>query len=131
MGRHDEQGAEYFRTLVENATDLIAVLMPNGTFRFVSRSVTAILGYQPEELLGTNAFDLVHPDDRPDVLEAIQAGLEHRDTGLPMTFQARHRDGSWRFLEATDRNLLDVEAVAGIVISGRDVTERVRAEQEL
>jgi PAS domain S-box-containing protein len=123
--------ASYFRALIENATDLIAVLHADGTIRFISGSVSRILGYRPEELLGTSAFALIHPDDLADVTEAIRAGLEHRDTGLPMTFKARHRDGSWRYLEGTDRNLLDEPAVAGIVINARDVSERVEAETAL
>ena len=125
------ESADFYRALLENATDLIAVLDADGTIRHVSDSVVRILGYRPAELVGTNAFALIHPDDLGDVLEAVRAGIERRDTGLPMTFQVRRRDGSWRFLEATDRNLLDEPAVAGLVINGRDVTDRVVAEQAL
>jgi PAS domain S-box-containing protein len=125
------ESADFYRALLENATDLIAVLDADGTIRHVSDSAVRILGYRPAELVGTNAFALIHPDDLGDVLEAVRAGIERRDTGLPMTFQVRRRDGSWRFLEATDRNLLDEPAVAGLVINGRDVTDRVVAEQAL
>jgi two-component system CheB/CheR fusion protein len=122
---------EYFRALTENAADLIAVLEADGMFRYASPSVLRILGYTAAELRGTNGFELVHPDDLPAVLDAIRAALERRDTGLPMTFKVRHKDGSWRFIEATDRNLLDNDAVRGLVINGRDVTERVRASEAL
>jgi PAS domain S-box-containing protein len=125
------ESADFYRALLENATDLIAVLDADGTIRHVSDSAVRILGYRPAELVGTNAFALIHPDDLGDVLEAVRAGIERRDTGLPMTFQVRRRDGSWRFLEATDRNLLDEPAVAGLVINGRDVTDRVVAEKAL
>ncbi|HEU0053358.1 MAG TPA: PAS domain S-box protein, partial [Longimicrobium sp.] len=127
---HAEQAlSAYFRTLVENARDVIHVINADGTTRYITPSVERVLGWTAEELIGRDAVELVHPDDR----EAAQAELRlarQTATARPLVFRAPHRDGSWRIIEATGRNLLDDPAVRGLIVNSRDVTERVRAEEE-
>ncbi len=125
------QSEERLRALTENNADLIAILDVKATVNFVSPSINRLLGYTESEWLGRNAFEFIHPDDSEAAFLAIQKGIQREDTGLPMEIRVRHKDGSWRHLEATDTNLLDNEAVAGIVINARDVTERKYAEQAL
>ena len=132
-GPHPPRAAEEspYRLLIEYATDLIAVLDANGIVRYASPSHERLLGYRPEDLIGRNAFDLVHPDDRPALLEKFAAGIAHgtdTDTG---EFRLRCTDGGWRVLDGVGRNLLDNPAIAGVLVTSRDVTERRRAETEL
>ncbi len=118
-----------FRALIENALDIITVVDPDGTITFQSPSVTRLLGYEAEELVGRRALDLIHEEDR-----AATARILARIAAAPgviekAEFRFRHKDGSWRRFEAIARNLVDEPAVAGIVINSRDVTERRLTEE--
>jgi PAS domain S-box-containing protein len=120
-----------FRALIDKGTDLIVVVDGEGRFLFVSPSATECLGWADMELVGKTAFDLVHPEDLTRL-----AGIFTEGVGVPgatggAQFRARHRDGSWRLLEATGRNLLDDQAVQGVVINARDVTEQHRLEEQV
>jgi len=114
-----------FRTLTENARDLVAILGADATILYASPSHLEVLGYAPEELVGRSAVQWIHPDD----LERV-AGLL-RDAGdgpgaLPvLEYRFRHRDGSWRTLESTGTTLSDGP---GIVVNSRDVSARRSAE---
>ncbi len=126
-----KRSEEHFRALIENATDLIGVLDAEGVIRSISPSVTRVLGYARDEWVGHTAFEFVHPDDRTAVVAEFERGLRERTPGGPITFRVCHRNSSWRVLEATDANLLDEEAVRGMVINARDITDRARAEDAL
>jgi diguanylate cyclase (GGDEF)-like protein/PAS domain S-box-containing protein len=122
---------ERFRSLVQNASDLISILDPDGVVRYESPSHRRVLGSEPEEHAGRSLLDLVHAEDRPAVEEALRQLLA--SPGEIVTFEHRlcHRDGSWRVIESTASNLLAQPAVAGIVLNSHDVTDRKRAEEKL
>lgn len=122
---------EHFRSMIENASDVITVLDAAGTIRYESPSVERVLGYRPEELVGEHAFDRVHPDDVAATRTAFAARVEGRDVGTAVEMRFRHRDGSWRVLEARGANRLDDPAINGIIVNSRDVTERCEAEAAL
>lgn len=124
-----QEQEQRFRSLVQNASDVITVVSPEGCIQYVSGSVQRILGYAPADLVGTIAVDLVHPEDRSSVIESFSELLETSCNDATSRFRFQHGDGSWRELEATGSNQLDNPAVAGIVLNARDVTERVRAER--
>ena len=120
-----------FRALVQHATDVIAVLDADGTIRYASPAVEAVLGYRPEERLGAGAFDLIHPDDVAGARRLLGHLLEAPGSVVQIALRLRHRGGDWRHLEVTAKNLLDDPAVGGIVVNYRDATERRRAEEAL
>jgi PAS domain S-box-containing protein len=128
--RDNEYGTEWYRTIVEEVNDLATVVDTDGTITYVSPGVTRILGYDPEELLGHEGYEFVHPDDRDRNAEAMEAVLS--DPSEPETVELRFRDadGSWRWIEATIRNRLDDDIINGILLSSRDITERKEAEAE-
>lgn len=119
-----------FRSLVQNSSDLILRVDHQGALRYVSPSVRHLLGYDPEQLLGTTIFDLTHPRDLP-VL--VRESYRIRDGKEVVVNASRFRtsDGQWRWLEAVANNMLSDPAVEGVVINARDVTERIRHEAEL
>lgn len=120
-----------FRSLVQNSSDIITILEADGTIRYESPSLERILGYKPEDMLGRSAFEFVHPDDRPRVMAIVKEHLTIPGSINPIELRFRHRDGSWRTLEATGNNLLHEPGVAGIVVNSRDITERKRTEDVL
>src|SRR5437868_1274729 len=126
-----KQSEEHLRSLIENATDVITVLNREGNRVYVSPSVERSLGYRPEELIGKNPFELVHPDDAQELRELFTSGISQPGFIVSKEFRIRHKDGSWYIHEATAHNLLDDPAVAGIVINSRDVTNRKRLERRL
>ena len=121
---------EYSRRLTENALDIITILNGDGTIRFESQSVEQSLGYKPDEYVGKNAFEFVHPDDLPAVIKSFSEALQKQGNTQPLTFRFRHKDGSWRMLEGVGNNLLRDPVVAGIVFNSRDITERMRLEEQ-
>ncbi len=118
----------YYRALIENALDLIALLTEDGRIRYASLAYQRVLGYAPEELLGKSAFDFVHPDDLPHVREAVAHGIASPGVPQSVTYRFRHAEGAWRILEARGVNFLHDPVIAGIVVNSRDVTEQKAAE---
>ena len=115
-----------YRTLVENSSDLISQLNPDGTYAYVSPNFEAVLGYAPAELLGHSVLELVAPDDATRIAQAIS---EHG--GGRFEFRIRKRGGEWRWFESHARTFLDEHGeLTGVVVS-RDVTERKCAAAEL
>src|SRR5690242_19775147 len=88
-----------FRALIEHCSDIITVLDADGRIQFESPSVERVLGYKPEELVGKNAFDFVHPDDLAAVREAFREAVDHPSKLPPLQFRYLHKDGSWLLLE--------------------------------
>ncbi|MSQ48654.1 MAG: PAS domain S-box protein [Deltaproteobacteria bacterium] len=128
-----EKSEAYFRSLIENSSDFIAILNPDGTLRYTSPAHERLLGYAPGELRDKNPLDFVAPEERQALQKLILLGLKN-PTAEPsklFTFHFRHHDGSWRVLEGIGTNLLHDPAVAGLVINSRDITERQRAEEAL
>jgi diguanylate cyclase (GGDEF)-like protein/PAS domain S-box-containing protein len=120
-----------FRSLVQKSYDVIAVCDAPGTVRYVSPSIEAVLGVKPDEVVGRNAFEWIHPDDGAEVAASLARLLDGTSPQRAVEFRARHQDGSWRHVELAPTNLLDDPAVGGIVCNVRDITERRRAEEEL
>ena len=120
-----------FRALTEHSTDLVSLLDAAGTVRYESDSVERVLGYNKEERVGQSAFDLIHPEDVPEVLAAFQRVIAEPGQAHRVELRARHKEGFWRWLEAIGANHLNDPAVEGIVVTSRDVTERKEAEEAL
>jgi diguanylate cyclase (GGDEF)-like protein/PAS domain S-box-containing protein len=122
---------ERFRALVQNATDVITILDDAGMVCYESPAVQRVLGYAPEELIGTDPFALIHPDDVGAVRSLFEESLRRPGVNIPAEFRFRDNAGSWRWLEVTGTNLLADPSVAGIVVNSRDVTERREAVARL
>jgi diguanylate cyclase (GGDEF)-like protein/PAS domain S-box-containing protein len=120
-----------FRSLVQNASDVIAVLDPDSTIRYVSPAVLRVGGFEPEELVGHRALDLLHTDDSSLASAHFQEILNRPGAFTTMELRARHRDGSWRWLEASAKNLLEDPGIEGIVVNYNDITARKELEEQL
>jgi diguanylate cyclase (GGDEF)-like protein/PAS domain S-box-containing protein len=120
---------QHFRSLIQHAADVIGVLDATGIIRFQSPASRLVLGFHPEEMTGTHFSTYVHPDEEPMIERFLHDVIANPGRHLPLTYRCRHKDGSWRWLEATITNLLSDPSIRGVVINARDITERMLAEQ--
>ena len=122
---------KYFRTLTENSLDILTILTRDGIYLYNSPSLKTVLGYEPAELVGRNAFGLVHPDDLACAQKAFEQAIHHPDCTVRLEFRFKHHDGSWSYLEAVGQSHLDDPEISGVVVNSRDASERKRAEASL
>src|SRR5947207_5178782 len=119
-----KRNEQYSHSLIKNGSDIIILVNEESFVTFVSPSITPILGYTPEEIVGRQVLDLVHPDD----LDTVQwmLGEIGQSTGKSLSAEYRLccKDGSWRWFEGSGTNLLHVPGIEAIVGNFRDVTER-------
>jgi PAS domain S-box-containing protein len=121
-----------YRSLVEYTSDIITVVDEDSVVRYGSPSVESVLGYLPEELVGLRAAELVHPDDQAKVLEAHRMAMRDPLTAQRgVEFRVRHKDGSWRILEALGNAFQYRSGGPQAVLTLRDVTDHRRAEAAL
>ncbi|MBI4334260.1 MAG: PAS domain S-box protein [Chloroflexi bacterium] len=116
---------EDFKSLIENALDLIIIVDSDGAISYASPAIERLLGFKPEEYVGRDFREAVHPDDAPKVMK-VSRGIS------PSTdIRVKHKDGSWRYFEGIVKKRLNNGRAAGVVINARDITERKRADEEL
>lgn len=120
-----------FQSIIENAAEGLSVIGLDGTRRYVSPALGRILGFEPKELEGSKAIDIIDPEDVPRYWQmfldvSAQFGNVREDE-----FRYRHKDGVSRTLAVTAKNLGDVTGVEGIVMNMRDVTPQRTLEERL
>jgi two-component system cell cycle sensor histidine kinase/response regulator CckA len=120
-----------FRALFENAADFTLIASPEGRLMQVSPSITDVLGYSPDELVGRIGFDFVDPDDVPAMRDFLGRVIANRGVTHGPEFRAVDASGTWHVLEPTGLNLFDDPAVDGLVYAYRDVTERRDLERRV
>jgi diguanylate cyclase (GGDEF)-like protein/PAS domain S-box-containing protein len=120
-----------FRSLVQSSSDVTALLGPSREILYLSPAARRVLGYVPEEQLGTDAFAAIHPEDVTKARETFAHVLEVPERAALMEVRLRHADGSWRWVEISSANLLADPNVAGVVLNLRDVSERKALEEQL
>ena len=120
-----------FRAMIQSSADMIFIVGPDNRIGYVSPSVTRILGYPPDALVGANAFERVHPDDLAIVREELGQVFDFENDGLPTEFRFRKADGEWVVMEALGSNQMELPSLGGVVITARDITRRKRIEQAL
>ncbi len=121
----------YYRSLIENALDIMAVVDEAGVIRFGSPSLEAVLGVSPSELKGRPSIDLIHPHDVESVIATARRGQGEPGHTARAEVRVRHHDGEWRTLDIIGRNLLEDPSVQGVVVNARDVTEKKVEEARL
>lgn len=122
---------EYFRALIENVTDIVTITDYKGNFIYTSPSIKRILGYNPDDLIGKNVFDYVHPDEKKLIFKHFQKRVRSEISRQFIEFQFKHNDGYWCTLESMGNNLLAHPAVKGFVINSRNISKRKLAQEAL
>ncbi|MDT0275785.1 sensor domain-containing diguanylate cyclase [Blastococcus goldschmidtiae] len=118
-----------FRSVVHGTSDTIFLIDDGGQVSFVSDSVEGLLGRRPAELVGAGARHLAHPDD----IAPIAPGPAGADRRIPGAFvvRVRHGDGSWRHLEMTTSDRRSDPVIGGLLLTARDVTDRIELQERL
>jgi two-component system cell cycle sensor histidine kinase/response regulator CckA len=125
--RHSE---ERYRVLTETTSDAVAELDAEGRLVFASAGFGQVLGYVPEELVGTTPFGLIHPDDVEPLAERfLRRVSEARPRGKGRVFRVRHRNGSWRWLRGGGINIETPSGETRLVAAFSDVTEQIEVEE--
>jgi PAS domain S-box-containing protein len=122
---------EHFRALIEHSADAVQVLDAQGVISYVSSSVTRMLGYEPEEMIGQVGAVFVHPDDMAGAGEAFGELLAKPGHFIRVEQRVRRKDGSWAHIEVAANNRLGDPLVHGVVVNYHDISERKRAEDLL
>ncbi len=129
---HRQHSEARFASLVQHASDLITVVGADATITYQSPSSERVLGYRPEELVGTRFDRLVATDDADRLLHLLADGSAYaRRDGDLIECTLLHRDGSLRQFEILHTNLLEDQHVRGIVLNARDISERKAFEEQL
>ncbi|NUQ12846.1 MAG: EAL domain-containing protein [Gemmatimonadaceae bacterium] len=120
-----------FRSMVQHSSDVIAIVDRRGTLRFVSPSVSRVFRWQPDALVGTNLFALLHPDDVASARAFLRTMAQQPGETDAFTCRLRDGDGAWRHVESACTSLIEDPTVEGLVLNTRDVSDRARLEAEL
>lgn len=126
-----EETKQWYSMILEHSSDYVMIIDGFGDVSYVSPAIERVLGYDSEEVIGDNSFEFVHPNDEEAAATTMTQVVEHPDTESSVEFRARHKDGSWRWLETRGRNLLDDPVINGVMVNVRDITERKEREQSL
>jgi PAS domain S-box-containing protein len=119
---------DQFRQMVENNHDILTIRDSDGRVRYTSPSVQGILGYKQEEMIGSTGFELIHPEDRSTVENAMNGFWKNPGAKGSIQYRAKHANGTWVSLEVVAYNLLDHPGIRGVVINGRDISQRKQEE---
>lgn len=119
-----------FKALVQEGSDLIAILDENSIYKYVSPTSTSILGIPPEEFIGRSAFEFIHPEDAERTRECL-VKITTQDRVLIEPFRFQNKEGKWRWLESILTNLTDHPSIKGIVANSRDITNLKEEEHRL
>jgi len=118
--------------LVEYSNDMVLVVAADGAVRYANPATERLLGYDTRAWAGRDRFDafaLIHPDDRAGVAAVFEEVVRGTRHAAPLAFRVRRADGTWVETEAVASSHLDDDAVGGVVVNLRDISERVRAQR--
>nr|WP_320160712.1 PAS domain S-box protein [uncultured Methanoregula sp.] len=124
------QSEEKFRSLVENANDIVYSITLDGTFTYVSPNWTEVLGHKPQDIIGRPVRSFIHPDDLPACRDFLNTALATGEKQAGIEYRVLHRDGTWRW-HISNGSLIrgpDGRAVSFMGIA-RDITDRKLAEK--
>ncbi len=124
-----EQNEKKFRALIENSSDVIVLMDKTGRIRYTSPSTYKVLKFTPDELLGTSAFDRIHPEDRLRLISLFQKLVDEPGKTINATFRLIRKDQGIIWVDGTGSNLLEDPSISSIIINYRDVTEHQKIDE--
>ena len=125
------ENEEYFRTLIENSSNVIAIVDQQGLISYKSPSLKKVLGYLPNKIIGKNIFDFIHIDDKQRVINQFKNLFKKANKIEKIDFNFLHCNGKYCSIKGTAKNLLYSPKIKGLVLNYRDVTPYKKAENAL
>ncbi len=119
-----EKSERRFHAMIEHGRDNISLLAADGTLLWENPSTSSTLGYEQNQFLGHNLFDLIHPNDQEQVRAMFMQVMQSPGNSVEGESRLLHADGTWRWIECTATNLLLEPSVQAIVLNYRDITKR-------
>ena len=129
--REIEETRKWYRMILEHSSDYVMIVDEMGEVSYVSPAIERVLGYEPDDVIGTGSFNYAHPDDIEHAVTTLAELLEHPERETTVEFRSKHADGGWRWLEVRGRNLLDDPVIRGVMVNVRDISRRKKREQDL
>ncbi|MGV3525824.1 MAG: PAS domain S-box protein [Candidatus Sericytochromatia bacterium] len=125
-----QEEAHRFRSMIQNSSDLVALLDAKGRYLYLTPSMETLLGYRAEVWVGHPATALLHPEDVPTLTQAL-LGLAPEQTALLPAFRAQARDGTWHWFESWATHKLDDPAFSAYIFNAHDITQHKLQEAQL
>ncbi|MEI6561112.1 MAG: PAS domain S-box protein [Verrucomicrobiota bacterium] len=125
-----EKSERHFRALIEKSRDSIVILSGEGRITYASPPTEEIFGFALDEVVGTDVFFWLHPEDAQLAMQRFRETIELPEASITSELRILCKDGQWKWIETTATNLLGDPAMQGIVLNVRDISERKKAEQE-
>lgn len=134
--KHEEKSLKeqqkYYSSLVENSSDVISIIEKDGTIRYQSPSVEKIFGYKPEEMIGKNFNEFIHPDESSFMSKDFTEFVRKRGSiGTLTEYRVKHKKGNWIYCESTRNNQLENPFIRGVIANTRDISERKKIRQKI
>jgi PAS domain S-box-containing protein len=126
-----EKSEKLFRAMIEKNADMMTLALPDGKIRFISPSLTNILGFTFEEYQSMPGSEFIHPDDVPGFMEQMMGILDSPGKSFFRQQRLLHKNGSYRWCEGTITNMLHDPNIGALVSNFRDITERKEAEDKI
>ena len=130
-GCHMVLREKWFRTLIHNISDIVALIDAEGFLRFVNPRMEIALGYKPADVLGRNIFDFIHPEDVPRATLEYSETLQRQGEGVPSVLRLRDITGAWVPFEIIANNQLTDPEIQGVIFTARDVRYREEVEEAI
>jgi len=127
----EPEGSDY-RLLAENVTDLVSRHTPSGVYLYASPSFWELIGYTPEELVGRDIYDFIHPDDLEEV-QNIHGNILEYPQSHKVSYRFRRKDGDFLWVESNSKTIRNPETgdVQELINVTRDISERMLAKNKL
>jgi len=122
---------KWFRTLIHNISDIVALIDAEGILRFVNPRLETVLGYRKADVLGHNIFDFIHPEDMPRATLEYSETIQKPGEGVPSVLRLRDVTGAWVPFEIIANNQLNDPEILGVIFTARDVRYREEVEEAI
>lgn len=125
------ESQERFKLLAENTNEMVALHQLDGTYTYVSPASKLILGYSPEELIGKNPYDFFHPEDIASIESDAHKPVVEENQATKSEYRIQTKEGQYIWLETLSKAILTDNKPVSIITSSRDISERIKIQQEL